>query len=274
MSIKSLFSRRIFFLLAFICLLIFPSCAFGENPENSRRLTVFAASSLSDAMDDLADLFESENPDVDVVRHYASSSHLAAQIIEGAQADVFASANEIQMDHLISVGLVGSEPQVFAVNRLTICLPAGNPAGIHSPLDLARPGISLILAAPDTPVRVYTDEMLALLGDDQFQAAVYFNLVSEEVNVRQVVAKIVLGEADAGVVYTSDITGDMVGLVEQVEIPYEFNPVAAYPVARLSEAREPELAQQFINFILGPEGQSILQSWGFGIIPTDGDQPE
>jgi molybdate transport system substrate-binding protein len=247
--------------------LLLAACAPRDVQGSTRQLTVFAASSLSDAMDALADAFEASHPGVGILRHYASSSQLAAQLVEGVQADVFASANEIQMAQVTAAGLTANAPQVFATNQLALIVPAGNPGEITSPADLARPGISLVLAAPGTPIRVYSDQIIAMLGDADFQAVVYANLVSEEANVRQVVAKIALGEADAGLVYTSDITPDIAGRVTQIPIPAEFNLSAPYPVARLTGSEEGALAQEFIEFILSLEGQAILASWGFGPAP-------
>jgi molybdate transport system substrate-binding protein len=239
----------------------------GNTDLGNQEITVFAASSLSDAMDDLADAFEAANPGVTILRHYASSSQLAAQLIEGVQADVLASANEIQMEHVVSAGLTVPESVIFTTNHLTICIPIENPGQIISPTDLAKPGISLILAAPDVPIRVYSDRVIEMLGDEQFQAAVYQNLVSEEVNVRQIVAKVALGEVDAGIVYTSDITPDVADRIEQIIIPGEFNLTAFYPIARLSESGNGTLAQSFIEFVLSPDGQAILTNWGFRTAP-------
>lgn len=244
---------------------------FAGNPQPTHQhLTVFAASSLADAMDQLADSFEFANPGVKILRHYASSTKLAAQLIEGVNADVFASANEIQMGRVIGANLASEEPLFFATNQLTLAVPAANPGEIKTPADLAKPGVSLVLAAPATPIRVYSDRVIEILGDAEFQAAVYRNLVSEEANVRQVVAKIALGEADAGFVYASDITSDVAGRLTQVLIPQEFNLIAAYPMVRLAESENPVLAQTFIDYILSPDGQAILAAWGFGPKPSAG----
>jgi molybdate transport system substrate-binding protein len=245
-------------------------CSQTVEGKHRTQLTVFAASSLSDAMDQLADGFEEKYPEVEILRHYASSSQLAAQIIEGAPADIFASANKIQMEHIKDAGLTLDPPQLFASNKLTICVPLGNPAGINSPQDLANPGISLIIGASQTPIRYYTDLMLGLLGDDSFQQAVYQNVVSEEVNVRQVVAKISLGEVDAGVVYSSDLTPDLANHLEQVMIPEQFNLTAEYPLAVISTSHQMEISRQFVEFILSEEGQAVLKDWGFGEKLTSG----
>jgi molybdate transport system substrate-binding protein len=239
----------------------------GGTARADVELTVFAASSLSDAMDDLADAFEAANPGVAIRRHYASSTQLAAQLVEGAQADVFASANEVQMERVVAANLTAEETVIFATNQLTICIPIDNPGQITTPTDLANPEISLLLAAPDVPIRVYSDGVIEMLGDAQFRGAVYQNLVSEEVNVRQIVAKVALGEVDAGIVYTSDITPDVADRLGQVIIPDEFNITAFYPIARLIESKNASLAQAFIDFALGSDGQAILTQWGFGAAP-------
>jgi molybdate transport system substrate-binding protein len=236
------------------------------------ELVVFAASSLTDAVNQLSDTFEAAHPNVTVVRNFASSSNLAAQLVEGIEADVFASANETQMQVVVNAGRISTPAQIFATNRLTAIVPADNPAGIGSVADLANPGIALILAAPGVPVRQYTDQAITNLAADPaygeaFSTAVYANLVSEEDNVRQVAAKVALGEADAGVVYTSDVTPDIVDDVQMIAIPDAYNVIATYPIGILDDAPYPDVAAQFIEFILSPDGQAILQHWGFGPTP-------
>jgi len=230
---------------------------------SEKELIVFAASSLTDAYTEIAEQFEEQHSDVSVVLNFAGSSQLAAQILEGAQADVFASANEAQMQVIANAGQLSSDPQAFASNRLTIIVPADNPAGITSLEDLNEPGIVLVLAVEGVPVRQYTDDIVQSLGDE-FASGLYANVVSAEDNVRQVSAKVALGEADAGIVYTSDVTPDIAEQVLQITIPDEQNAVAVYPIAIIEETTSPELAQQFIDFVLGEEGQAVLQRWRFG----------
>lgn len=237
--------------------------ATSEQTPEPRELVVLAASSLTNAFDEIAMAFEAQNPGVDVLASYASSSDLATQLSEGAEADVFASANQKQLDVAASAGRITGDSTLFLTNRLAIVVPADNPAGIETFVDLVNPGIKLVLAAPGVPIRDYSDQSIALMGDEAFQAAVYANLVSEEPNVRQVATKISLGEADAGIVYTSDVTPDIVDLVAQVEIPNELNVLAAYPIAVVEGAPQPELAQAFVDFVLSPNGQAILAKWGF-----------
>jgi len=239
------------------------------QPAEPSELLVFAAASLTDAYDEIADLFEAAHPEVTVVANYGGSSALATQLLEGGVADIFASANETQMQKLVDAGRVEETPQVFATNRLVVIVPADNPAGIETLADLAQSGIALVLAIPGVPVRDYADKMFeGLAGDPELGAgyadAVYANLVSEEDNVRQVAAKVALGEADAGVVYTSDVTPDIFDDVLQIQVPEAYNVIATYPIAPLKDAPQPETAQAFVDLVLSEEGQSILQKWGFG----------
>lgn len=249
-----------FFVL--ICSVVACTPAAGEH-----ELVVFAAASLTDAFGEMAIRFEEAHPGVNVLLNLASSSELAIQLSEGAPADVLASANQAQMQVAAEAERISGEPVLFATNRLTIIVPADNPAGLQTPTDLAKPGLRLVLAAPGVPVREYTDQSIALLGDAMFQTAVYANLASEEPNVRQVVTKVSLGEADAGIVYASDVTQDVSGLVLQIDIPDPQNVLAAYPIAVVENAPSGNLAQDFVEFVLSAEGQSILQKWGFGTTP-------
>jgi molybdate transport system substrate-binding protein len=183
-------------------------------------------------------------------------------------ADVFASANAAQMDAASAADRIAPGSAVpFVSNRLAVVVPADNPAGITAFEDLAQPGVKLILAVPGVPVRDYTDETVAAMPAD-FQEQFYNNLVSEEDNVRQVSAKIALGEADAGIVYTSDVTPDIAGQVQKIDIPDDQNVIATYPIAPVSGSPHPDLAQAFINFILSEAGQEILSRWGFGPPPS------
>jgi molybdate transport system substrate-binding protein len=232
-------------------------------------VTVFAAASLTNAFNELAEVFQAQHEGVQIVFNFASSSQLATQLNEGIAADVFAPANATQMQQVIDNGRIEAGTAAwFVSNRLTIVVPADNPAGIGSLADLAQPGVQLILAVEGVPVRQYSDELVAALSA-AFQEQFYANLVSEEDNVRQVAAKVALGEADAGMVYTSDITPDIAGQVQQITIPDEQNVLATYPIAPLADAPNPELAQRFIEFVLSAEGQRILAKWGFGPPPAN-----
>lgn len=253
----------------FTLCLILAAAGCNSNPTTTPppEITVFAASSLTDAFNELAETYQAQHNDVTVILNYAGSSQLAAQLTEGVAADVFASANAAQMKNVIENGRIqASTETLFVSNRLTIIVPAENPASITSLEDLAQPNIQLILAVEGVPVRQYTDEIAARMSAD-FQSGFYGNLVSEEDNVRQVAAKIALGEADAGLVYTSDITPDLADQVQQIAIPDAQNVIATYPIAPIADAAHPELAQSFIDFVLSATGQAILAKWGFGPPP-------
>ncbi|MEJ2757385.1 MAG: molybdate ABC transporter substrate-binding protein [Anaerolineales bacterium] len=243
-------------------------CSFVPPSIKPQELVVFAASSLTDAFSALEVAYEDRHEDVDVVLNFASSSQLAAQLNEGIAADVFASANPTQMHVVIEGGRIeaGTE-KLFVSNRLVVITPTDNPANITSLEDLANKGVALVLAVEGVPVRQYTDQIVSRLPAE-FQERIYANLVSEEDNVRQVSAKIALGEADAGVVYTSDVTPDIQGMVQQISIPDAQNVVATYPIAPWADTANPALAQSFIYFVLSAEGQTILAERGFGAPPN------
>ncbi|MEW6028266.1 MAG: molybdate ABC transporter substrate-binding protein [Chloroflexota bacterium] len=253
--------------LAFAFALMLAACNLVPTASTgARTLTVFAAASLTDAFTEIGSVFESAHPGVAVTFNFAGSQTLRAQIEEGAPADVFASANQKEMDALVNGGLVEpGAPQVFLTNQLVVVLPDDNPADIQSLEDLARPGIKLVLAAEEVPVGNYTRQALDLMNAQfgaDFKESVLANVASNEDTVRQVVTKVQLGEADAGIVYTSDAAA--VPDLGRIEIPTEFNIVARYPIAPLTNAAEPILADEFIAFVLSEEGQSILAKWGFG----------
>ncbi len=225
---------------------------------SKQSLTVFAAASLTESYSELATLFEASHPNVDVVLNFAGSNTLRAQIEQGAPADVFASANTKEMDALVASDLVAADaPQVFLHNRLVIIAPAENAANLTSVEDIARPNLKLVFAAEEVPVGRYTRQMLANMSDE-FSAKVLANVVSNESDVKQVLAKIQLGEADAGIVYASDAVAAPELVV--VEIPAEFNVLATYPIAALTDS---VIAEEFVAFVLSPTGQTVLEKWGF-----------
>ncbi|NDJ35617.1 MAG: molybdate ABC transporter substrate-binding protein [Chloroflexi bacterium] len=230
--------------------------------EGREDLVVFAASSLTDAFGALAEAYEAQNPGVRVVPNYAGSSQLAVQLINNAPADVFASANPAQMQYVAEAGLLAGDPVVFATNRLVVLVPADNPAGIETFADLAEPGVLVVLAVPGVPIREYTDQAAAQLGTD-FTAGLRANIVSEEDNVRQVAARIALGEADAGVVYATDVTPDISDSVRAIPITADIT--ALYPIAALQGASP--RAEDFIAFVLSDAGQVILADFSFSPPP-------
>lgn len=247
------------------------------HAQGDTTLTVFAAASLTDVFEDLADEFESQTPGVEVLFNFSGSSGLAAQLVEGAPADVFASANIPQMIVVQQARRVTAEVAIFARNRLVVIVPADNPAEIETLQDLANEGVQLLVAAPGVPVREYTDTFLErAAASDEFGAdfadAVTTNIVSEEDNVRQVAAKVALGEADAGVVYISDITPDIADNVLTIDIPDNYNTIAEYPIGVIDDTTQPELAQAFVDFVLSETGQALLRDYNF--IPVIELEPE
>jgi molybdate transport system substrate-binding protein len=220
----------------------------------SGDLTVFAASSLTDAFSDLAASFSEQYPDVEGAFNFAGSQTLAGQIAQGAPADVFASADQTQMDVVTDAGLAAGEPEVFISNVLEIAVEPGNPLGITGLEDLAKPDLVVVLAAPEVPAGQYAAEALANAGVDVTPASL-------EVDVRSVLSKVALGEADAGIVYRSDIVAGGDG-VEGVEIPEDQNVPASYPIVTLADAPNPAAAA-FVDYVLSEEGQTTLVEYGF-----------
>jgi molybdate transport system substrate-binding protein len=250
--------------LVLLLALLLVGCASSEL-SSARTLHVFAAASLTDAFTELGEKFEAANPGVRVAFNFAGSQALRTQIEEGAPADVFASANKTEIDVLVaSAHVAPSTPQVFLNNKLVVILPENNPAALEKLADLAKPGTKLVIAAEEVPVGKYTrqalDQMNGQLGSD-FKDKVLGNVVSNEDNVRQVVAKVQLGEADAGIVYTSDAAA--APELQTIEIPAELNVIAEYPIATLTRSANPELANAFVAYVLSEQGQAILQKWGF-----------
>jgi len=231
-------------------------------------VVVFAAASLTDAFAEIGEAFEAANPDANVTLNFGGSQELRTQLGQGARADVFASANATQMNLAVDAGVVDPASDIFAGNRLVVIVPAGNAVGLETLLDLANDGILLVLANEDVPVGEYARAFLEKASNDpafrpDYADDVLANLVSEEPNVRQVAAKVQLGEADAGIVYSSDVTSDLTEDVETIEIPDALNEVAMYPIALTSEPENEAGARAFVAFVLSAEGQAILESYGF-----------
>jgi molybdate transport system substrate-binding protein len=229
-------------------------------------LTVFAASSLTDAFGELAKTFEERNPGVEVRQSFESSSTLLTQIQQGAPADVFASAAEEEMDTAVEDGLVAGEPEVFVRNREVVMVPEDNPADIRSMRDLAKPGIKLVLAEEGVPAADYAVEILGEADAEYgsgFKRAVLSNVVSREADVRASVSRVALGDADATFGYASDHTPDIRDQVRVIQIPENLNIIATYPIAVLENAGSPELAREWVDLVVSEEGQGVLEKWGF-----------
>ena len=223
----------------------------GCGGEGKTAVTVYAAASLSEAFEDLAAEYEAANPDVDVKLNFAGSARLAAQISAGARADVFASANRANMSRVVAEGRTTGLPVLFARNRLALVVPVDNPGDVTELQDLSDDSLVLAMCAPEVPCGALAQAVLA-------DAGVNANPDTEETSVRAVLAKVALGEADAGLVYATDVSagGDKVAAVPlgpQIR-------VSDYPVVAVSDRA---VAADFVDFILGPDGQRILWSHGF-----------
>jgi molybdate transport system substrate-binding protein len=232
-------------------------------------LNIFAAASLTDAFEEIGKAFEADHPGVTVSNNYAGSQQLAQQINQGAPADVFASANTVQMTTVITTGqVISGRQQTFARNRLVVVVPQANPGKIAQLQDLANPGLTLVLADKVVPVGNYALTFLDKASKDPafgagYKANVLKNVVSYENDVKAVLAKVQLGEADAGIVYTTDAASAGTAKVSQLAIPDSLNVIAVYPIAPVKSSPNPETAQAYIDFVLSPSGQAILAKYGF-----------
>jgi molybdate transport system substrate-binding protein len=219
-------------------------------------LTVSAAASLTDVFNQLQQTFQQQNPGTTVRFNYGGSSDLAQQIVNGAPVDVFAAANTSTMDTVNKAGMVAGQPAVFVTNKLQIAVPPGNPKGIHSFADLTKPDLKVVVCADQVPCGSAITQVEKATG-------LVLKPVSEEPDVRSVLSKVTAGDADAGVVYVTDVrsAGNQ---VQGVDFPEANQAINKYPIAQLKSATQPELAAKFIALVRGPEGQKVLQDAGFG----------
>jgi molybdate transport system substrate-binding protein len=227
----------------------------AAGPAVEGAVTVFAAASLTAAFTEIGDAFMTEYPDAEVVFNFAASSELVTQIGEGAPADVFASADQNNMTELTDAGGNATEPALFARNLLQIIVGPGNPTGITGVADLANEDLIVVTCAAEVPCGKYTAQIFA-------NAGVAVTPKSLEENVKAVMAKVTLGEADAGIVYRTDVIAagaDAAG----VEIPEDINVLAEYPAAVTKDAPNADGAQAFIDFVVSEQGRKILDSYGF-----------
>ena len=255
--------KRSRLVLASAALLVLPVPAAAQGGP----VTVFAAASLKGPFTEAGAVLTHRRPGFAVRFNFAGSQQLALQINQGAGADVFAAADQRSTDAVGEKGLLAGEAVVFARNRLVVITPAADPGRVGRLQDLAKPGLKLVLAAETVPVGRYSREALGRLagaggfGAD-FAARVLRNVVSQEENVKAVVAKVQLGEADAGMVYVSDVTPSVRRVVRLILIPDEYNVVAAYPIAVLAGSRRQTDARAFVDFLLSVEGQRLLERHG------------
>ncbi|MBY0274329.1 molybdate ABC transporter substrate-binding protein [Candidatus Binatia bacterium] len=230
-------------------------CTTFATPVAAAELTVSGAASLTAAFGEIATAFGNAHPGATVRTNFAGSSTLVQQIREGAPVDVFASADESNMQKLVDAHDVAGEPVIFARNRLAILVARGNPKKIAGIADLAQPGLIVSLCGPAVPAGKYAREIFA-------KAGVAVPESSQELDVKAVVSRVSLGEADAGVAYVTDARAAD-DRVDAVAIPDALNVVARYPIAVLARTRQPDLARDFVAFVRGGEGQAILARFGF-----------
>jgi molybdate transport system substrate-binding protein len=239
-------------------------------------LTVFAAASLTDAFNEIGPAFQ-QQLGVKVTFNYGASSTLATQLAQGAPADLFASADQPNMEKAKQAGVIDGPDRLFAKNKLVVIVPKANPAKIQTLQDLAKPGINFVLTDPSVPIGSYARQALAKMAQDPafgagFDQKVLANLKSQEANVRAVVSKVQLGEADAAITYATDVTPDAAKDVQSIAIPDQFNVIAAYPIAVVKGAQNPAAAQAFIAYLRSPDGQAVLKKWGFILDADTGQQ--
>ena len=248
---------------------VLAGCGSDSGPaadgDGSRELTVLAAASLTGTFTTLARTFEDDHPGVTVTLAFDSSATLAEQVSQGAPADVLATADELTMQRVVDTGATAAGPEVFATNRLALVVPRDNPAAIAAFADIDDPGVDYVVCVDSAPCGALSQVVLDEQGITNHPA-------SEEVDVKAVLSKVELDEADAGIVYETDAvasedtvaSGDTEDTVQTIKIPASADALNRYPIAALGEASDPELAQAWIDLVLSVEGQAVLGKAGFG----------
>lgn len=262
-------------LLAALCTVFLTACegapSSGSTPAPNTApavsLNVFAAASLTESFNEIASAYQKSHPNVTIKYNFNGSQILEQQIANGAPANVFASADLATMQKASDAGLVESS-QVFVKNRLVVIIPSNNPGHITSLKDLARKGVKIDIEATAVPAGKYSRQAIANMSKSpdygsNFANNVLANVVSQEENVKAVVQKISLGEADAGFVYRTDVTAAVASKVTVIDIPDPFNVIAQYPIAVVKNSANVQAAQDFVNFVLSTPGQAILQKYHF-----------
>nr|WP_230329263.1 molybdate ABC transporter substrate-binding protein [Nocardia aurantiaca] len=232
-------------------------CGSSSTSGDTKTITVFAAASLQRVFTQLGTQYESAHPGTRVAFSFAGSSDLAAQLNQGAPADVFASADQANMDKAVKGGRITDRPQTFATNSLTIVTPPGNPAHIGSLSDLSKPDLRLVVCAPQVPCGSAARKVTSA-------ANVSISPVSEESSVTDVLAKVTSGQADAGLVYVTDAAGAG-AKVTTVNFPESSTAVNVYPIAAVTDSKNAEAAKDFVTLVTGPDGRKALRQAGFGL---------
>jgi molybdate transport system substrate-binding protein len=233
-------------------------------------ITVLAASSLKAALTAASTAYEGARPGATVTLSFDASSALRTKIEQGQPADVFASADVTNAQKLVDDGFAIGPPMPFAGDRLAIVVPNDNPARIASPADLARPGLRLIAAGESVPITVYADQLITALGRHggypaDFATKVAANVASREDNVAAVLSKVALGEGDAGIVYWTDALGS--SSVKEIPLPAGVNVAVTYAAVVVKASSQPDTARAFLDWLSGPDGQAVLERYGFGAPP-------
>lgn len=270
--------RLAMMLFTMLCSLFLAACGGTTSATTSTATTapaattlnVFAAASLKESFTAIADRYKQAHPNIAIKLNFAGSQILEQQIASGAPADVFASADMANMQKAADAGLVGSS-QVFVKNRLTVIIPAGNSGNINSLKDLSRKGVKIDIGAPTVPAGKYSLQVLTKMAQSPnygpgYESAVKANVVSQETDVKAVVNKVQLGEVDAGFVYVTDVTAAVSNKIKMIDIPDNFNVIAQYPIAVTKSSAHSSDAQAFVQYILSPEGQAVLQHYHFIVI--------
>lgn len=250
--------RKVGAVLAAAALLVAGCGSADGGGSDQRTLTVLAAASLTDAFTALEKRFEADHPGVDVKLSFAGSSALVQQITNGAPADVFAAADEKNMAKVADAGLADGTPAIFATNRLEIVVPPDNPANVAGFADLAKDGVVVVVCAPQVPCGAATDKVEQATG-------VALRPVSEEQDVKSVLSKVRTGEADAGLVYVTDVNsaGDE---VKGISFPESAKALNDYPITALKDAQQAGLAKAWVELVLGADGRAALEDVGF-VVP-------
>lgn len=241
--------------LAIVLALAIGGCGSDQPSKSPEKIVVFAAASLNKSFTEIGERFKTDNPGASVEFSFAGSSDLVTQLTQGASADVFASADTNNMDKAAQAGLLAGDPVNFASNTLTIAVAPGNPKNISSFRDLTKPGLNVVICAPQVPCGSATKKVEQNTG-------VQLAPVSEESSVTDVLNKVLTGQADAGVVYVTDAIGAG-DKVTAVPFPESANAVNVYPIAELKLSKNPELARKFVDLVTSEAGQKILNAAGF-----------
>ncbi len=267
--------RHALMLFILLCTLFLAACGGSTSSTTSTATTapavtilnVFAAASLKESFNVIAAKYTRAHPNITIKLNFAGSQILEQQIASGAPADVFASADQTTMQKAVDAGLVGNS-QVFVKNRLTVIIPAANPGNINTLKDLSRKGVKIDIGAPAVPAGKYSLQVLAKMAQSSnygpaYENAVKANFVSQETDVKAVVNKVQLGEVDAGFVYVTDVTAAVSNKIKMIDIPDNFNVIAQYPIAVTKSSAHSNDARAFVQYILSPEGQAVLQQYHF-----------